>query len=132
MGRLYKFCCVRNPWERAISFYFSPHRGVTEWNRDAFMQFISLAMHGTASFLTLDGGGNPFGNVDFIMRFERLNEDFRQVCGRIGIPPQDLPTRNRSTRQPFATYYDPELVAWIGRRYADEIEYFGYQFPGAG
>jgi hypothetical protein len=27
--QLFKFTCVRNPWERAISFFFSPHRGPT-------------------------------------------------------------------------------------------------------
>ena len=25
-------CCVRNPWERCISHFFSPHRGPVEWN----------------------------------------------------------------------------------------------------
>src|SRR5262245_20224214 len=27
LAGLFKFCCIRNPWERAVSYYFSPHRG---------------------------------------------------------------------------------------------------------
>lgn len=130
--RLYKFCGVRNPWERAISFYFSPHRGLTEWNREAFVQLISREMRPITSYLTLDGTSRrPFENVDFIMRFEHLNEDFRQVCERIGLPPQDLPVRNKSTRDYFTRYYDSGLARWIHHRFAEEIEYFGYQFPGS-
>jgi len=28
--KLFKFATIRNPWDRIISFYFSPHRGVKE------------------------------------------------------------------------------------------------------
>lgn len=34
------FCTTRNPWDRLISFYFSPHSGRTQWQREEFVNFI--------------------------------------------------------------------------------------------
>lgn len=128
---LFKFCCVRNPWERAISFYFSPHRGPMTWSRDAFIDLIP-GLVPSAAFVALDepeaSKASPFGNVDFVMRFERLNEDFRRVCDRVGIPVQELPVRNKSSRQHFSQYYDRELRDLVARQFQHEIEYFGYEF----
>lgn len=37
---LFKFTTVRNPWDRMISYYFSPHRQNSEWNREDFVEFV--------------------------------------------------------------------------------------------
>ncbi len=132
--RLFKFCCVRNPWERAISFYFSPHRGPMNWSRDTFIGLLQELIPSTA-YLELDepeaARSAPFGNVDFVMRFERLNEDFRRVCDRIDIPFRELPVRNKSRREHFAQYYDAELIGLVAQQFRHEIEYFGYEFDPA-
>jgi len=129
--RLFKFCCVRNPWERAISFYFSPHRGPVNWSRDAFIGLLRELVP-SAAFVALGepdfSKQSPFGNVDFVMRFERLNEDFRRVCDRIGLPFQELPVRNKSSREHFSQYYDPELIDLVAQQFRHEIDYFGYEF----
>ncbi len=39
-GDLFKFTCVRDPWQRAISFYFSRHRGEITWNRQGFIELV--------------------------------------------------------------------------------------------
>ena len=130
LARLFKFCCVRNPWERAVSFYFSPHRGPVTWDREAFIK-LTEKMPPASAYVTLKNSTpkkSPFENVDFVIRFERLNDDFRQVCERIGIPAQELPVRNKSSRDHFSQYYDEELIELVRRRCSDEIDYFGYQF----
>ena len=38
---LFKFAVIRNPWDRMVSFYFSPHRGVTEWNGNDFLCLVN-------------------------------------------------------------------------------------------
>lgn len=127
-GKLFKFCCVRNPWERAISFYFSPHRQRTGFDRADFLQSLERLIPVT-EFLALDGGpASPFNNVDSIMRLERLDEDFRAVCQRLEIPFTPLPVRNKSSRAHYSTYYDSELVEIVRARYAGEVEHFRYRF----
>src|SRR5436309_509585 len=37
-ARFFKFTCVRNPWERLISHYFTPGKQRDEWDRETFRQ----------------------------------------------------------------------------------------------
>jgi hypothetical protein len=68
--------------------------------------------------LRLDNGdGDPFANVDYIMRFENLADDFRAVCTAIGISPPTLPQYNRSSRDHYSKYYDDELRELVRARF---------------
>jgi hypothetical protein len=125
---LYKFTCVRNPWDRMVSYYFTPTQDPETWNREKFRGIISKAVS-VADYLRLDEGEeDPFANVDSIMRFENLADDFRTVCGRLDISPPTLPQYNRSTRERYSKYYDDELRELVCARFAAEIERFGYTF----
>lgn len=124
---LYKFVCVRNPWDRLVSAYFSPSRGGTAWDRHEFQKLISSTLS-VADFLRLGAEKNPFANVERVMRFEHLADDFRSVCAELSLPPVTLPEYNRSSREPYMKYYDVDLRALVGERFAPEIERFGYTF----
>jgi hypothetical protein len=125
---LYKFTCVRNPWDRMVSYYFTPTQKVTAWDPKKFRKVISRALS-VAEYLQLDNGeGNPFGNVDYVMRFENLADDFRTVCTALGISPPGLPQYNRSNREHYSKYYDDEFRELVRERFAAEIERFGYAF----
>jgi sulfotransferase famil protein len=124
---LYKFTCVRNPWDRLISHYFSPSRRVAAWDRRAFKNLV-LKTLSVADYLRLGAEKDPFGNVQRIMRFEHLAEDFRLVCAELSLPAATLPEHNRSTREHYSKYYDDELRGLVGKRFAPEIERFGYTF----
>jgi hypothetical protein len=125
---LCKFTCVRNPWDRMVSYYFTPTQNLETWNRKKFRGIISKTVS-AADYLRLDNGeGDPFANVDYIMRFESLADDFRVVCTTIGISPSSLPQYNRSNREHYSKYYDDELRELVRNRFATEIERFGYTF----
>ena len=125
---LYKFTCVRNPWDRMVSYYFTPTQNPETWNRKKFRAMISKAVP-VADYLRLDAGEkDSFANVDYIMRFENLAEDFRAVCVAIGVSPPTLPRYNRSDREHYSKYYDDELRELVRARFASEIERFGYRF----
>lgn len=90
--------------------------------------------------------------VDFLGRFERLQEDFAQLQRKLGIG-GSLPEVNRiprgvvttdcladwtleqlSTIEQFPGYqqfYTADLVQEVASIYAEDIERFGYTFAGA-
>jgi hypothetical protein len=65
--------------------------------------------------------------VDFIARYENLEEDWRVVCARLDIDVA-LPTRMRSHHQPYREYYSDETQALVAELYARDAELFGYGF----
>lgn len=129
-SNLYKFTVVRNPWDRMVSFYFTPGRGKS-WDAQEFEKIIRETK-GVADFLRLEKDDvDPFSNVDRIVRFERLEEDFRAVCEHLAIPLAPLPKYNRSEREHYSKYYDERSRKIVNERFADEIEAFGYSFESA-
>jgi sulfotransferase famil protein len=125
---LYKFTCVRNPWDRMVSYYFTPTQKPETWDPKKFRGIISKAVS-MPDYLRLDNGeDDPFANVDYIMRFESLADGFRAVCKAIGISPPTLPQYNRSRRDHYSKYYDDELRELVRSRFAAEIDRFNYTF----
>ncbi|MGB9474120.1 MAG: sulfotransferase family 2 domain-containing protein [Candidatus Udaeobacter sp.] len=127
-SNLYKFTCVRNPWDRMVSYYFTPTQNTAAWNRKKFRTIIVKALS-AAEYLGLNQDKeDPFQNVNYIMRFENLVDDFRIVCRTLDISPATLPQYNRSNREHYSSYYDDELRELVRARFAAEIERFGYTF----
>jgi hypothetical protein len=135
--RAFKFTTVRNPWDRMISSYFSPHRGYEKWDRNLFLELLENSKtmvqfmderdppHWARRFI------RPRIHIDFVMRFERLQQDFDTVCERLGIARQELPHRNKSDRDHYSSYYDDQLIKLVAKKYACEIKEFGYRFERA-
>jgi hypothetical protein len=67
-------------------------------------------------------------NVDFIVRFESIADNFCEACRRIGIPYAGLPVRNKSTHGSYRDYYNTETRRLVADLFAEEISAFGYSF----
>jgi hypothetical protein len=129
---LYKFSVIRNPWDWMISLYFSPHRGETAWNRDAFMTVVNDAGTLRRYIRTEPGVDGPLdADLECLMRFERLEADFARVCTDLGIPHEPLPRRNQSQREGYAAYYDAELRDFVALKFHEEIAFGNYRFGDA-
>ncbi|MBW4972261.1 sulfotransferase family protein [Roseovarius mucosus] len=129
-ARLIKVTCVRNPWERCVSYYFSPHRGAVVWSEQDFANFISNTVHPHAHYLTLDGlKSDPFDNVDVILKYETLEMDFKALCGRLGLGDVALPRLNASVRDTYRSYFvRDDVIELVAEKFAPEIDRFGYSF----
>jgi hypothetical protein len=67
--------------------------------------------------------------VDFIGKYENLEEDFRQVCERIGVrAPKLAHKRQAKDRSSYQKYYTDETAALVSDYFRRDIEMFGYSF----
>lgn len=128
--RLTKITCIRNPWDRCVSFFFSPHRGEVSWSPEAFAEFIATTVKPHRHYLSLENGEEDcFRDIDIVLRFEHLRKDFSALCDRLGIGAHELPLANASKRDYYRHYYmNDTLVDLVSEKFADEIARFGYSF----
>jgi len=136
-SKLFKFATVRNPWERLVSMYFWRNSGRNEWNRGGFIkllndtpplrQYITLPRHFLLRKI-MRGGQCLTRDLDYLMKFEDLDNDFKNVCAKIGIPFAALPRRNVAQHEHYSRYYDKELIAMVRKKFAEEIQWGEYEF----
>ena len=138
-SKYFTFSFVRNPWDKMVSQYnytiakrkdLLDHIGITK--SASFEEYINC-VSSTEIFVQWDQQYkflyiNKKCVVDFIGRFENLQEDFNVVCNKIGIPQQQLPHKNATKHKHYTEYYDDETRQIVAEKYAKDIEYFGYEF----
>jgi hypothetical protein len=125
----FKFAVERNPWDRAISFYWRLHPDVE--NRPAMAEFLRELPQRMISNVGFYSIGDEIV-VDHVMRYERLSDEVKALCDRLGIESRlDLPrakSGTRKDRRPYREVLQPEEREIIARRCAREIELLGYEF----
>ena len=153
-SQYYKFSFVRNPWSRLVSEYryrnFISHK--------SFKHFVlnKLPKPGwddkyrhvmPQSEMLCDADGELL--VDFVGKFERINEDFETVCKHFGFEDDSLPHVNSSSKKSrelrrklknvihrnqetalsnYVEFYDDETRQFVHQLYRSDIELFGYSF----
>mgnify|MGYP001260312720 CR=1 FL=1 len=164
-NNLYKFAFVRNPWDRYVSnwqwlalrlgqrntWVMRGWRGV-----DGHVSFASFVKQMGACYRDpymlqpyqhdkwhirnqlhhiIDYEGNIM--LDYVGRFENLQEEFAHICKEIDLDVQ-LPHLNYFGQQEglpmqkqkphYSTYYTDELVEIVRERSQADIKAFGYEF----
>ncbi len=141
--RLFKFAFVRNPWDLQVSSFhhirrerphlLGPHQDFAAFLRHKldparpYQYHIDTSIERQSDYL-VDLHGNVI--VDFVGRYERLEEDFAEACRRIGIAPPALPHRRRATDRgrDYRSYYTDETRALVAEHFRADVEMFGYRF----
>ena len=125
----FKFTFVRNPFDKIVSQYHYNQRNNFTSKDLTFKEYVKewslgkkISKFPQQHLFYIDD------KLDFIGKFENLQEDFNVVCDKIGIPQQQLPHKNQSKHKCYTEYYDEETKQIVAEKYAKDIEYFGYKF----
>lgn len=138
---LFKFAFVRNPWDLQVSSYHHlkrerPHL-VGDRDFESFLRYkldparpyqyhIDTSIELQSDYL-VDLHGKVL--VDFIGRYETLNDDFATICNRIGIAPPKLEhKRQAKDRATYHSYYNDATRELVTAHFKRDIELFGYTF----
>lgn len=131
----FKFAFVRNPWDRFIStmyFKFGANK-VFQSNPLAFMKLcLERPSDGMEVLLrpqhiyVINEKGDSI--IDYLGKFEALQNSYDQVCEHIGFETAALKRMNETSHLHYADCYDDELEGLISEKYAEDIRLFGYKF----
>lgn len=121
----FKFSVARNPWDWLASLYNSHRRGGDKsWSE--FIASPNLRDHEQESIIQSDIIGNE---VDMVLRFEHLQDDFSYLCKKIGVEAR-LPhvEIGQGERTHYSEYYTDEQRFLIERMFGKDIDRFNYSF----
>lgn len=125
----FKFAFDRNPWDRQVSFYHHRYRRQSE--PPPFASFIKGDARARINNYEIYSIGGDVA-VDFVGRYERLEEDLKHALGQVGLTlDQALPrakTTFRQSAKPYRDYYDSDTRAIVGDWYSREIALLDYVF----
>jgi len=139
----FKFSFVRNPWDRMVSmsrysrFYGCYIKG-DKLNIEKYIKKFTGAEIDPRSLSrkckTKEIANAIYLNIlneelDFIGRFENLQEDYRKVFSIINCKNilKHKESNNKKLKH-YTEYYDDETRELVAEKYAKDIEHFGYKF----
>ncbi|WP_340106368.1 sulfotransferase family 2 domain-containing protein [Rhodohalobacter sp. 8-1] len=140
----FTFTFVRNPYSRVLSAYLFLKKGGfyekdKKWAEKHLSQYSSFGqfveewlneetIHTYNHFVPQHSfvcDIDLVPDVDFIGRFEKLEEDFQYIAGRLRLDVK-LPVLNKTGSRRWEDYYTPELAEKVREVYREDFEVFGY------
>jgi Sulfotransferase family len=134
----FKFGFVRNPWDWQVSLYsFMLKEGPSHPQYNiiskfkSFDEYIDWRVNNDINFqyeFFYDDDDNLL--MDFIGKFEHINEDFSQVLKKTGISDMPLLHVNKSRdNSEFLHYYTPNSIKIVEQAFEKDIRLFNYKTP---
>jgi hypothetical protein len=138
---LYKFCFVRNPWDRFVSLFH--YLGRDKLKLHDYTNFDDFVRHverkGVPPIGLYKKKGMSLANpqsawvnceIDYIGRVETLQEDFDHICENIGCARMTVPVEHKGKRRNtrYQEYYTRETRDTVGEVYREDVENFSYSF----
>jgi len=93
--------------------------------KDYMKYHQSIINHSASQSILVECDGKFF--LDFIGRYEKLNEDWKIVSKKIGSK-GNLPILNPTIHGRYTQYYDTWCIKRVANIYKRDIELFGYKF----
>ena len=127
-NRYFKFCVVRNPYDKVVSFYKMAQE---HYNcKKSFEEFCKKLPKITDDFLRCSINQQPV--MDFYIRFEYLYDDIKKICNMLDIPYDEryIPhyKKSRLNEKNYRSFYNETTKKSVYEKYKKEFDQFGYQF----
>jgi hypothetical protein len=139
----YFFSFVRNPWDRFLSVYlFLRGGGLNE--HDRYIERTLIKGRDFEEFIldtpVRDLLSYPYfcryiyfldrlKRIDYVGRYENLNEDFKQILINLKEDEIELPHINsNNNKKHYTEYYNDKTIAAIGKLYHNDIRDWDYKF----
>jgi len=136
-NEFYKFAFARNPWDWQVSLYNFALKDPTHHQHEltkslgSFEKYVEWRVNEELRLqkdFVVDERGELI--MDFVGRYEALERDFNEVCGRVGVSSR-LPHLNKTPRKSYTDYYTSQTAALVAEAYKEDVEFFGYDFEGS-
>jgi hypothetical protein len=134
----FKFAFVRNPWDWIFSHYTYTLKNVRHYrhkfvkdNFDNFNEYVEYeCLHKRSKSYNqnnfiFDSSGAQI--VDFIGKFENINNDFQAICDKLEID-EKIPHFNQSNKVSYKQHYSERSKDLVRDLYLRDIELFDYKF----
>ena len=129
----FKFAFVRNPWNRLVSEYEfirrRPDHG--RYSKVIKMDFEQYILYQSKRFkahqINMLANKNGVLQMDFVGKFENLQEDWNFVTDTLGIENKQLSHRKKAGISSYDSYYTDETRALVAELWKRDIETFGYK-----
>ncbi len=130
----FKFGFVRNPWDWQVSLYHFmlksknhfQHNQIKKLNNfDSYIKWRVNKNLKLQKEYFYDEKNNCL--VDFIGKIENIDEDFNEICNKIGIK-ATMPHKNQTKHKQYQEYYNLHTRELIAKNFREDIELFNYQF----
>lgn len=132
----FKFGFVRNPWSWQSSLYKyaltlkEHHQHELMKSMKSFEQYldwrINQDFHLQKEFF-YDEQDNCL--MDYIGKYETLEEDFNYVCHQTVGTNVSLPHVNKSENDRYLKFYTPKAIDMVYEAFKEDIDTFGYEKP---
>jgi hypothetical protein len=127
LSEYFIFTFSRNPWDRMVSianhFSLSLEKAIGLANTRKHTEgFYTHSL--PCSYSSHDK--NLKQVVDFVGRFENIDEDFDIIAKKTGLSGRI--ERKKSKKPHYSTMYNERLIDGVRKKYANDIKLFGYEF----
>lgn len=125
----YKFAFVRNPWEMVLSFYEKTKQNGRHKCK-TFDEFLNSNYYKKTGALRLIQSQYLDQPLDYIGRYETLEEDWKKIRTKIDIGDDLLHVNKKKTVEwkSYRAVYTPEQRDIVAERYKKDIDLYKYKF----
>jgi len=121
----FSFAFVRNPFERFVSWYLYDKMGFDNFEKWLY-NFLENNKLNQLDYLTNNDG---FIDIEFIGRYENLQNDFNYILNRLGLNKIILPIKNKNKKNYFyQDFYSKNLELYVKSKIQKELDFFNYKF----